>query len=144
MTVRELLGEHLLKLFGEARFRLLEITVPDLSSDVDTAVVVPQPILGELDVAVQDRDLVEEGADEPEVRTATPEQPVAETDSDSDSDEANADSAAETAPVTSPGAETETPAAATQRPVTKRARKLREKRLREAAKREARAARMPR
>jgi hypothetical protein len=74
----------------------------------------------------------EVGEDEPEDSAATPEEPVAAADADSDSDEIDAESAAET----------ETPAAAPQRPITRRARKLREKRLREAAKRDARKARM--
>jgi hypothetical protein len=78
-------------------------------------------------------DLGEAGEDEPEVGT-TPEQSVSE--ADADADEADAGSA--------PEIETETPATATHRPMTKRARKLREKRLREAARREARMARTAR
>jgi hypothetical protein len=101
-------------------------------------------------VHLDDCDLGEEGANEPQATAATREQPVAAADADSDSDEANAESATGTAPVPSPGAKSETqtqaetPAAAPHRPMTKRARKLREKRLREAAKREARKARMAR
>jgi hypothetical protein len=91
-------------------------------------------------VFVYDRPLGAEGADEPEGTATTPERPAAAGDPDSNPDEAGAESAAETKTQT----ETETPAAAPDRPMSKRARKLREKRLREAAKREARRARMAR
>jgi hypothetical protein len=89
-------------------------------------------------VGFPDCDADEQSVDEPEVNATTPEQPVAAADPDSDPDEADAESAAETQ------TETETPAAAPDRPMSKRARKLREKRLREAAKREARRAKMAR
>jgi hypothetical protein len=79
-------------------------------------------------VALHDCEFSEEGEDEdePEVST-TAEQP-----------------AAEAAPAADTETETETTATASQRPLTKRARKLREKQAREAARREARLAGMGR
>jgi hypothetical protein len=91
----------------------------------------------DLDLDRDDSDLDAETEDEPEVST-TPEQPAAEADPESDPDSGSDEADAESAP------DTETPAAATHRPMTKRARKLREKRLREAARHEARMARMAR
>jgi hypothetical protein len=85
-------------------------------------------------VHVNDCDLGEDAEDEPQGSAATPEQPVAAADADSDQAGVEPENQAET----------QTPAAAPQRPLTKRARKLREKQLREAAKREARMARMAR
>jgi hypothetical protein len=104
-------------------------------------------------VYVQDGDVDEEDPGVPKAGATTTGPPAAansdsDLDPDSDPAESDAEPAAETTAVTSPSpgtetrTETTTPAAATQRPMTKRARKLREKRLREAAKCEARMARM--
>jgi hypothetical protein len=93
-------------------------------------------------VHTTDCDTGDEDADEREATATAPEQPHAEADSDSAPDEAGGESAAETETQTQ--TETEMPAAAPQRPMTRRARKLREKRLREAAKREKRMATMAR